>query len=500
MTISQSVIVDWLRAGGPWGEAPEVIETHAAFVFLIDSNAYKLKKAVNLGYLDFSSCARRGAVLDRELRLNRRTAPTTYLRTLPIFHRADGTLSLKESGEVVDWLLEMQRFPSDALLSHAAERHTLSEKTIESLAAIVADFHDHAEIVSDYDWPSAITRIVLENAADLRSQTKLFGSDKVESAVAACAATMPICAATLRHQSADTRRCHGDLHLGNIFLAGDRPTLFDCIEFDEFYATIPPLYDLAFLLSDLLARDLRRLANRAFNAWLIHRDQDRWRDVLSSLDALPLYLAVRLGIRAKVEARRPGGESDARRFLEMMAKVLQPSVARLVAIGGLSGTGKTALAKTLAWRFGLIGAVHLRSDEIRKRTAGVGMLDRLPSSAYTKDASGRIYLELGELAQAALTSGQAVFVDAVFASEAERANVAALAAKMGVPFVGLWLDARQDVLERRLASRLDDASDADRIVLSKQLEYNVGEVLWHRLDASGSESEVSTAARARLGF
>jgi uncharacterized protein len=500
MTVLQSVTVAWLRAGGPWREVPEVVETHAAVVFLVGTRAYKLKKAVDLGYLDFSSTEKRRMVLERELVLNRRTAPGIYLRTLPIVHLADGSLALGTVGEVVDWVLEMKRFPNENVLARVAQRGDLSEAMIESLAAVISDFHDHAESVSDCDWPSAMSRIALENKTDLESNVTVLGNDRVEAANRACADAMQRCTATLRQQSSDVRHCHGDLHLGNIYLDGQQPTLFDCIEFDDFYATIPPLYDLAFLLSDLYARDLRRLANRLLNVWLVHRDPGHWRNDLSSLDALPLYLGSRLAVRAKVEARTPGGDVVARRYLEMIPQIVRPGARRLLAIGGLSGSGKSSLAKDLAWRLGAVGGIHLRSDEIRKRMAGIGVFERLPASAYTKEASDRVYAELGDLARAALASGQAVVVDAVFSSEEERTGVAAIAAETNAPFMGFWLEAPRELLARRIASRHHDASDASAEVLHSQLAYDLGDVSWDRLDATGSQSDVSALARRRLGI
>jgi len=499
--ISQRPVVEWLVRGAPWDRVPEVIETHAAFVFLVGDRAYKLKKAVDLGYLDFSTPERRRGALERELILNRRTAPAIYLRIVPVTHVGDGVFALDGNGDVVDWLLEMQRFPSDALLTGLAERGQLDDAMVERLAAHIADFHDRAEVIAAYDWPAAVARIARENADDLRAQTELFGAGAVAAAIAAQQAGMAACAKTLERQSADVRHCHGDLHLGNVFLDRGRPTLFDCIEFDDFYATIPPLYDLAFLLMDLLAREAPRLANRTLNAWFIHRERGRWRDTLQSFAVLPLYLMLRAEIRAKTEGRRPGGNDAARRYLALAGKVAGPPRPRLIAIGGLSGTGKSSLAKELAWRVGsAAGAVHLRSDEMRKRMAGVPLTERLNAGAYTQDASTRVYAELFELADTALKSGQAVVLDAVFARETERSKAAAVAADIGVAFNGLWLEAPAQILEQRLAARRHDPSDADAVVLRRQLTYDLGRIDWHRVDVSGSADEVVQAAQRYLSL
>lgn len=494
-------VVEWLKQGGPWGQAPTIIETHAAIVFLVGDRAYKLKKAVDLGYLDFSTPERRRAVLDRELVLNRRTAPSIYLRVLPIRRDEVGSYSLEGEGTVTDWLLEMRRFPDDALMSQLADRGLLDDATIERLAAHIARYHDEAAVIADYNWPQAIARISRENSIDLRAQKNAFGLSQIESISAKRDAAVRNLANTLAIQSKDVRHCHGDLHLKNAFVEHGEPVLFDCIEFDDFYATIPPLYDLSFLLMDLLDRGLPRLANRALNTWFVHRDQPRWNEIAESLSVLPLYLALRAEIRAKTEALRPGGLADARKYLALAGKCLETAKPRLIAIGGLSGTGKSSLAKDLAWRLGgAAGALHLRTDEIRKRMAGVPLSDRLPPASYTSDASDRVYDCLYHLARLALKSGRTVILDAVFARPAERTQAAKIAFDAGLAFDAFWLNAPASVLERRLSARRNDASDADIDVLRKQALYDLGHIDWHRIDVSGSPAEVSDAVRKQINF
>lgn len=498
---SQLPVVEWLRRGGPWGQAPEIVETHAAMVFLAGDRAYKLKKEVNLGYLDFSTSERRRAALGRELTLNRRTAPSMYLRIVPITRNRSSEFALEGDGEVDDWLLEMRRFPNEALMSRLADRGALDDALVERLAAHIARFHDREQVVGGYDWPVAVRRIAKENDDDLRLQATTFPAEDVAAVGAARDSVARAVAPALGRQSSDVRHCHGDLHLGNAFLDHGQPTLFDCIEFDEFYATMPPLYDLAFLLMDLLARGQTRLANRALNAWFIHRDRAHWRDTVEGMAALPLYLALRAEIRAKTEGRRPGGGDAARAYLGLARKVMEPRQARLIAVGGLSGTGKSSLAKDLAWCVGAgAGAIHLRSDEIRKRIAHVALTERLPLSAYTQQESDRVYADLYDLAEVALKSGQAVILDAVFARERERDRVAAIATRTGLAFDGLWLEAPTRVLERRVAGRKDDASDADVAVLRKQLTYDLGSLDWQRVDASPSAVEIAQKVKASLGL
>jgi aminoglycoside phosphotransferase family enzyme/predicted kinase len=494
----ETALVAWLRAGGPWGVAPEVIETHAALVFLTDDRAFKMKKPVSLGYLDFTRLDVRRDTLARELVLNRRTAPGIYLQTVPVVAAGDA-FRLGGQGEAVEWLLEMRRFPDAALLSHLWEMKALTEPMIERLARHAARFHDEVPVVAGADWPASVGRVLTENAADLRSQRSPFEAAGLDDELALRDALLVAARTPLVRQTADVRHCHGDMHLGNVFLDGDEPTLFDCIEFDDFYAVIPPLYDLSFLLMDLLVRGEQRLANRALNAWVNERETSLWPEVIASLPLLPLYLAIRAEIRAKVEARRPGGAEAARRYLQHATDFATDGRPRLLAIGGFSGTGKSTLAKAIAWQMGgACGALHLRTDEIRKRLAGVRMTDTLPPSSYTAVASDRVYDTMIDLARMALSAGVPVIVDAVFSKEAERQAVERISAELGVPFDGLWLEAPRAVLEARLRGRKGDASDADVVVLEAQLAYQLGEMRWGCVDVSGHPAQVEAEVLSRV--
>lgn len=491
---------DWLRSGDPWEAVPpRAIETHAAIVFLVGDLAYKMKKPVDLGYLDFSSLAKRRAALERELELNGRTAPATYLRLVPVVER-HGQLALGGEGHIVEWLLEMQRFPNGSLLSELADRGALTESMVEQLAAHAARFHDAAAVVSGYDWPAGVARIARENASDLESQAHVFDALSLAASQRAREQAHKRCALALDRQSLDVRRCHGDMHLANAFLDQGTPTLFDCIEFDDFYATIPPLYDIAFLLMDLIARGLQRHANRALNTWAMHRSPETWPSVMASLAALPLYLSLRAEIRAKTEARRPGGGAVAQRYLALASTLAAPRPPQLIAIGGLSGTGKSSLAKAIAWQVGGgAGAVHLRTDEIRKRLAGVAMDQRLPESAYTQSASDHVYREIDAFTRCALDAGASVVVDAVFARDSERVAMERIASEARVPFTGVWLEAPAAVLELRVGERSGDASDADVEVVRRQLSYDLGNIAWIRVDASRSAEDIEHDMLARIG-
>jgi aminoglycoside phosphotransferase family enzyme/predicted kinase len=498
--MDQSTIIDWLRAGGPWGEAPKVEETHAAYVFLTGERAFKLKKAVNLGYLDFSTPEKRKHTLERELKLNRRTAHEMYRRVLPITENA-GKLALDGQGRAVDFVLEMKRFGDGALLSEWADHGKLDVAMAEKLAHQIAAFHAAAEVVSNVDWPKAASRIADENLRDMRDQPNVFDPASLRAHVSNRDHVHDAGRESLKYQSEAVRRCHGDLHLRNAFVEHGRPVLFDCIEFDEFYASIPPLYDLAFLIMDLWSRGLHAQANRALNAWIMDQPPPRWHGLLMDLAALPAYLTWRAEIRAKTEGRRPDAIETARRYFKLASEFATATKPALIAVGGLSGTGKSTLARALAPDLGRApGAIHLRTDEIRKRQAGVSLDAHLAPAAYTAERTARVYAMMEDLASAALHAGQAVIADAVFAREDERQAIEAVAAKAGVPFIGLWLEAPTPALETRLQRRTGDASDADKAVLHRQLTYNLGQITWTKLDAGQSAHALAEAARKCVAY
>jgi hypothetical protein len=298
------------------------------------------------------------------------------------------------------------------------------------------------------------------------------------------------------------RRCHGDLHLGNIVLIDNKPVLFDAIEFDERIATGDVLYDLAFLLMDLIGRGLERAANIVLNRYLM--ETQRIHD-LDALAALPLFMSVRAAIRAKVTAaRRQQGASHAklsqaaREYLLLAQRLLAPATPQLIAVGGLSGTGKSILARALAPAFlPLPGAVVLRSDIERKALFGAEETQPLPEAAYTPQATARVYAVLAEKARRVTAAGYSAIVDAVFARADERTDIAASA--NGFSFQGLFLTADLETRLARIGGRTADASDADADVVRRQEEFDLGAMTWSKVDASGTPEETKIRAEAMLG-
>ncbi|MGH6918753.1 MAG: AAA family ATPase, partial [Geminicoccaceae bacterium] len=347
--------------------------------------------------LDFSTLERRKRALDAELRLNRRTAPMLYHRVIPVTRDAGGDLAIDGGGEPVEWLLEMRRFDQAALLDRIALRHALDPGTIDALAATLAAFHGEALRRPDLGGYTAMAQVIEGNAGDLASLVGPVLDDTAVRAVDAATRAALVRARELleqRRAEGFVRHCHGDLHLGNIVLLDGVPVLFDCLEFDEALATIDTFYDLAFLLMDLLHRDLGDLAQRLLSGYL----DATWDDAGTAL--LPLFLSCRAAIRAKVSgfaAQSEAGDARqeiaaARTYLDLAQRFLAPEPPRLIAIGGVSGTGKSTLARALAPGLGARpGAVTLRSDVIRKKLFGVAPTDRLDREAYRQEVSIRVY-------------------------------------------------------------------------------------------------------------
>ena len=489
------------------GQPVERIDTHAALVFLAGDRALKLKRAVRYPYLDYSTVAKRHAACVAELAINRRTAPTLYRGVVAIRREADGRLRLDEeggeaAGDAIDWLVSMARFPDEALFDRMAERGGLTPVLMRRLAERIAAFHRDAAPRPDGGGVEALRAVADGNLEDLRAAPDLFPADAVARLAERTGDALDRLAPLLEARRRDgfVRHGHGDLHLRNIVLLDGEPTLFDAIEFDEALAVADVLYDLAFLLMDLDHRGLRPLGNAVLNRYLEEMED------YGGLAALPLFLSLRAAVRAKVSAAalRLGGKAEglaqeARRYLDQALAALDPAPARLVAVGGLSGTGKTKLAKGIAPDLGPSpGAVVLRSDVLRKRLCGVADTDRLPADGYAPAVTERVYDELYRRAAAVLAAGHAVVVDAVSARPDERRRIEGVAADAGVRFDGIWMEAPLSERVERVTNRRNDASDATADVVERQESYDLGTIDWTRLDSGRVAADVLDDARASL--
>jgi aminoglycoside phosphotransferase family enzyme/predicted kinase len=507
MVDDQHDVIDFLSKACSYGtavERVEIIQTHVSLVFLAGAQAYKLKRAIKFPYLDFSTAERRQVACEAELALNRRTAPELYLEVRPLSRAPDGAVGFGAEGPVVDWVVVMRRFDHTALFDELAKNGELTAAHMTELADHIAAFHQAAEPRPDCGGAAAMAAVAETNHSCLMAAKEAgFLFERVVDVRERSLERLATLAGVLdrRRRAGKVRRCHGDLHLRNVCLFEGRPTLFDCLEFSDELASVDVLYDLAFLLMDLEHRGLTVFASLVFNRYLDLTGED------DGLAAMPLFLSARAAIRAHVTAAAmkratlPDAKlkmaAEARRYLDLSALFLGPQSCRLVAIGGLSGTGKSTLAAALAPG---LGARVLRSDVIRKRLFGVAPETRLPTSVYTAQASRRVYQTLCRKAADAIAAGYSVIIDAVSLKPAERRSFAAIAETARVPFVGLWLTAPAAKMDRRLRARCHDASDATPEVLALQLGQDPGAMDWVRIDASAGAEECLSAARRTLGL
>lgn len=503
---AQAETVAFLSAPESYPERPGRVgrlQTHISHVFLAGERAYKLKRAVTLPFLDFGTPERRYEACLNELRVNRRSAPQIYEDVVPVTRRADGGLEIGGRGAVVDWLVRMRRFDQDGLYDRMAEKGELGLDLMEPLAEAVFDLHSVAGRVLDRERPcAALEHIIRDNGEALSERPDIYEAAAVEQLIALSLERLRALAPLLRQRAMGgcVRHCHGDLHLRNIVAIDGKPVLFDAIEFDDGLATIDVLYDLGFLLMDLWRRGLKLHANRVLNAYV---ERDAGTANLPGLAMLPLYLSVRAAIRSKVKALEDGkdGEAakDARGYFRLAQAFLAPPPPVLVAIGGLSGTGKSTVARAVAAGVGAApGALILRSDVERKKLFGVAPTDRLGPEAYEQAVTRTVYGILHKKASFVLAAGHSVIVDAVHSRPDERDGLERLAAKRGAAFRGLWLEAPEKTLYARVDARNGDASDADSSVVRQQLGRGAGEISWTRIDAGRDIAATCAAVEAAL--
>lgn len=487
------------------GAAVERVDTHISTLFLAGDRVFKLKKPVRLPFLDFTALAARKAACEAEVEINRRATPDLYLGVRALTRAVGGGLELDGPGETVDWAVEMRRFDQDTLFDRLVSHGGLDRERCNFLTEAIANFHRAAPVRPDrggragLDWTIATNRLSM-----LAQAPAILPSDGVEDLARTSFAALERFAPRLEERRAAgfVRQCHGDLHLGNICLWQGRPALFDAIEFSEDIACIDVIYDLAFLLMDLDHRGARRQAN-----WVMNHYLDLTADY-AGIAPMPLYLSARAGVRAHVSATMAAGAqgegrerlaADARSYLAAARAYLDPPAPRLLAVGGLSGSGKSRMGRELAPFLAVPGAVLVRTDSLRKHLMGVPIHQKLGPDGYTPEVTERTYRRLYETCAALLADGRAVVADAVFARPEQRDAIERVARTAGVRFDGLWLEAPAELSKQRIAERRANVSDATPQVLERQLSYDLGAIAWTRIDSSPPKDETLAAGRAALG-
>ena len=461
----------------------ELIETHASWVFLAGEYAFKVKKPVNLGFLDFSTLEKRRFFCEEELRLNRRTAPGLYLGVVPIVDSPEGT-RVGGNGRAIDYALEMRRFPQGALADAVARRAELGVAEVDAIAGAVAAFHATIPVApdeSEYGSPQHVAAPALQNfeqldglVSDAGEKARLAELDdwtrreslRLREVLAA------------RKRDGFVRECHGDLHLGNIVFLDGRPTPFDCIEFDPDLRWIDVMNEVSFLVMDLLEHKLEAAARRFLNGYLEATGD------YAGVRVLRYYLVYRAMVRAKIACIRArqtavgeAAQGRARReygdYLALAGSLAASARPAIVLMHGLSGSGKTTVAQTMLER---IDAIRVRSDVERKRLHGLEAGARTQADPdggiYAPEDTRLTYDRLEQVACHIVESGYCVVVDAAFLQRAERKRFRLLARRLGVPFLIVSCRAPEETLRERIARRqaaMSDASEAGVAVLETQL-------------------------------
>ena len=469
------------------------IDTHASIVFLGRDRVLKVKRAIRLPFLDYSTLEKRKHACEEELIVNRHFAPEIYRRTVPITQDSAG-FQIGGRGPVVEWAVEMSRFDDDKTFDHLAATGDIAPHLAEMLAVVLHDAHQRAGTAGGSSWLSSIAGIIERNTRAFRSEAAL-SREAIERLDALSQQKHRQCRDLLEERASrgQVRRCHGDAHLGNIVLIDGKPVLFDAIEFDPVIATTDILYDLAFPVMDFWRFGLTACANRLFNAYL----RASWPENGTALRLLPLFLSMRAAIRSNVlfakrhlSPEHDDGGRAARTYFELALRCIEPAPPSLIAIGGKSGTGKSVLAAEIAaLSQPEPGAVLLRSDVIRKEMFGIDPLAPLPSAAYTQDVTARVYQTLTERSRQILDQGISVVVDAAFLKASERDDLLKAATRARADFRPAFLTADLATRLERVGKRRNDASDATTEIVALQEEYEMGDISWPIIDASGSPGQ-----------
>ena len=465
----------------------QLIETHISWVILGGKFAYKIKKPVKLGFLDYSTLERRQHFCREELRLNRRLAPGVYMDVVPVTGSPQAP-RFGGAGPAIEYAVRMHRFPQEALLDRAVARGELRPDQVDEMATLIAAFHQgirRASPESDFGNPEAVRKRVDSIFAQTLALTKLPALGKRIKALRAWSEDIHGSLAEAlarRKREGFVRECHGDMHLGNMAFVDSRIVVFDGIEFSEELHWIHVMSEVAFLVMDLEHRGRSDYAWRFLNGYL-ERTGDY--DGLVLLRYFQVYRAmvramvtrIRLQQKHAGDPERPSLETEFMAYLERAETYTRGTTPRLIITRGLSGSGKTTVARTLASH---LGAVHIRSDVERKRLFLAGTGEPPPTGIdegmYSADAGKHTYGRLRELALQMLKTGYPVVVDATFLELEQRAVFRRLAEALQVPFTILDIRATERALRDRIVRRAEtgsDASDANLRVLAHQRQSAV---------------------------
>ncbi|MDX2097145.1 MAG: AAA family ATPase [Leptolyngbyaceae cyanobacterium bins.59] len=471
----------------PVVEPIEFIQTHVSYVFLTGEYAYKVKKTVNFGFLDFSTLEKRHHFCQEELRMNQRGAADLYLEVLPITQPGE-QFQLQGTGEPVEYTLKMRQFPQDQLLLALFEQGSLTESHLEELGRVVARFHAGAPVndyIRTFGEVAQIRQAIDENY--LQTQQYIGGPqtqaqyDETKAYTDRFFADRPALFQS-RIQQDKIRECHGDLHLRNICLWQGQILLFDCIEFNEPFRFVDFMYDVAFTVMDLEARQRPDLGNAFLNTYI--EETGDW----DGLQLLPLYLSRQAYVRAKVtsfllsdsgipETAKQEASKTAAAYYHQAWEYTKPRQGQLILMSGLSGAGKSTTARFLARH---LNAIQIRSDAVRKHLGGIGLQERGGSDLYTPEMSRKTYDRLLELGITLASQGFPVILDAKYDRQTLREQAMTQAKDQGLAFQIVHCTAPLGIMQERLKQRTGDIADATVEILNQQQmdSFTEAELFW----------------------
>lgn len=460
----------------------ELIETHISWVILTGDFAYKIKKPVDFGFLNFSTLEKRHTCCLNELRLNHRLAPAVYLAVVSISGTADKPV-ITSSGEAIEYAVKMAQFSQSAQLDFMLAAGELKVEQMDAIAQMVANFHQHIEIADesmDYGNNDIIYQPVEENISQIRAHlnTTLYNDTLAELQLWS-KSTFEKLKFIFEQRKCDgfVRECHGDMHLRNLVWLENGPTAFDCIEFNSHLRWIDVISEVAFLVMDLQDRQQPELANRFLNSYLeVTGDY-------AGLAVLPFYLCYRALVRAKVDALRLEQisilEEDRKQvltefesYLQLAGTYTQKTSAKIIIMRGLSASGKSTVSQQLVDAMAMI---RIRSDVERKRLFSVPLdnnekaSNKINAGIYSRQASQQTYAKLLQLTSQVIESGYSVIVDATFLNYEQREPFQRRAERLNITYIILEITAPEKVLRQRIVKRSEDVSDADLAVLEYQI-------------------------------
>ena len=454
----------------------QVIQTHISWVFLTGEYAYKLKKPVDFGFLDFTSLEKRKFFLEEELRLNKRMSSDLYLEVLPISKKDDGYI-LGQDDEIEEYVLKMRQFPQECLLINMFKSGKITKDLMKKLGKTVADFHQNNltnNYIKTFGQIDVIRASIDEN---YKVTHKYIGIAQTSEKYQECQQFTDNFLTTKkdvllsRISDHKIKECHGDLHLKNICYWHNKLYLFDCIEFNEPFRFVDVIYDVAFTIMDLDARGRSDLGNIFLNSYL--EKTGDWQGI----EVLPLYLCRQAYVRAKVtsfllddadisEAEKEKEIVTAKQYYDLAWQYTQSSTGQIILMAGLSGSGKTTIASELAPQ---LNAIHIRSDAVRKHLAGIPLEQKAPAEIYSQEWNKKTYNELLRLGVLLAKQGFTIILDATYNRQQSREQIITETTPHNIPVAIIYCHAPQAVLRQRLIKRDNDISDATIEVMERQV-------------------------------